>query len=1057
MSATPPSESPSRTAAHTPASEASTRPGANDASPLAFSAADAGRYEFHGEIGRGGVGAILHAHDRSLKRDLALKVLLEKHLDQPDTIRRFVEEAQIGGQLQHPGLVPVYERGTFADGRPYFTMKLVKGQTLAALLSERPDPAHDLPRFLKVFEQVCQTLAYAHAKGVIHRDLKPSNVMVGAFGGVQVMDWGLAKVLTEARSTQRATEPSPPVSVIETVRSGDAESGTNTGAVMGTYAYMPPEQARGEAERLDRRCDVFGLGAVLCQILTGEAPYVGPPEEVRVQARLGFLTSAHERLDGCGADAELVRLAKSCLQPRPEDRLADAGVVAEALTAYLAGVQQRLHQAELERTAAEARAAAETKARQAERRARHRTLALAGTVIGVLLLGGVGWWWLEQDRAARREETTTGVNQALGKVEQLRQDATKRSLDELAGAEAALALGQQALAAVEQAQGVLRTGLANEELQRRVDGLDGEVKAALALSESAVVQRRKEIKLLAALDHARGLTALTEEGQWVDRTAAQAYAAALAEYSGLEVRTASAQALADWLQRCPAALREPLLAALELWAGCAEHQQNEQGLKDGQRLREVLDRADPDPWRRSYRAAVKEPGTQRLRQLAEQARGKPLPPGAFLRLGSTLFNRQEKALAVELLRGAQASYPDDFWLNFELGYFLYGLKAQQPALLEEAIGFYRAALALRPGSAPVHNNLGNALRARKDLAGAIACYRKAVALDPNLAFAYANLGETLHASKDLAGAIAAYRRAIALDPSNAKVYNNLGAVLHASKDLDGAIAAFRKALEIDPSQVKVRINLGNVLRARKDLAGAITSYQKALTLDRNNAKAWHNLGGVLRETGEIAKSLAAFRSFQKIVAGTPATKELADQQIRYTEQFLELVRKLPAFLKGQDQPADARQGLLLSRLCYWKQLHTAAARFARDAFAAQPPFADDLSNEARYTGACSAALAGCGRGKDAPREDKERAGLRREALTWLQADLALWSRRLAGAKAADRLKVQQALAQWCSDLDLAGVRDAAALAKLPEAERQAWQTFWGDVEKLQKQADMTAP
>ena len=109
--------------------------------------------------------------------------------------RSFVEEAQIGGQLQHPGVVPIYELGTFGEGRPYFTMKLVKGQTLGELLAERESPAVDLPRFLNIFHQMCQTMAYAHARDVIHRDLKPSNVMVGSFGEVQVMDWGLAKVL----------------------------------------------------------------------------------------------------------------------------------------------------------------------------------------------------------------------------------------------------------------------------------------------------------------------------------------------------------------------------------------------------------------------------------------------------------------------------------------------------------------------------------------------------------------------------------------------------------------------------------------------------------------------------------------------------------------------------------------------------------------------------------------------------------------------------------------------------------------------------------------------
>src|SRR5262249_10788926 len=174
-------------------------------------ARDAGRYHLAGEIARGGMGAILKGRDPDLGRDIAVKVLLETHAGKTELLQRFVEEAQIAGQLQHPGIVPVYELGQFADRRPYFTMKLVKGQTLARLLAQRKEPSQERPRFLKVFEQVCQTLAYAHARGVLHRDLKPSNIMVGNYGEVQVMDWGLAKVLPQGgvADEQQARERQP--------------------------------------------------------------------------------------------------------------------------------------------------------------------------------------------------------------------------------------------------------------------------------------------------------------------------------------------------------------------------------------------------------------------------------------------------------------------------------------------------------------------------------------------------------------------------------------------------------------------------------------------------------------------------------------------------------------------------------------------------------------------------------------------------------------------------------------------------------------------------------
>jgi hypothetical protein len=151
------------------------------------------RYRLGEEIARGGMGSVLRAHDTILGRDLAVKVLLEEHQNHPAMVQRFIEEAQIGGQLQHPGIPPVLELGRFPDGRPCIAMKLVKGRTLAALLGECPDPRRDRPRLLGIFDHVCQTMAYVHSRRVLHRDLKPANIMVGPFGEVQIMDWGLAK------------------------------------------------------------------------------------------------------------------------------------------------------------------------------------------------------------------------------------------------------------------------------------------------------------------------------------------------------------------------------------------------------------------------------------------------------------------------------------------------------------------------------------------------------------------------------------------------------------------------------------------------------------------------------------------------------------------------------------------------------------------------------------------------------------------------------------------------------------------------------------------------
>ncbi|HKB35019.1 MAG TPA: serine/threonine-protein kinase, partial [Gemmataceae bacterium] len=345
-------------------------------------------------------------------RDVAVKVLLKEHQDTPELRQRFIAEGRITGQLQHPGVVPVYGLGRLADGRPYFTMKLVKGRTLEELLAERGRPEQDRPRLLKVFEQVCQALAYAHAQGVIHRDLKPANVMVGAFGEVQVMDWGLAKVLSPAQADTASRPPSDGGGVLHTPR--DTSGGdTQAGTVLGTPGYMAPEQARGEVDTLDARCDVFGLGAILCSILTGQPPFVGGNHEERMhRAARGDLADAFARLDACGADAELAALARRCLAPWREDRPANAEVLAAQLTSYLESVEVRLRRAELERAQAEVKTA--------EVRKRQRVqLGLAGALLLLVVGGGLGAWLWQQ----RGQEVDRAALGALGKARLLREQA----------------------------------------------------------------------------------------------------------------------------------------------------------------------------------------------------------------------------------------------------------------------------------------------------------------------------------------------------------------------------------------------------------------------------------------------------------------------------------------------------------------------------------------------------------------------------------------------------------------------------------------------------------
>lgn len=412
------------------------------------------RYVVGNEIARGGMGAVLKGRDRRLGRDLAIKVLLADRQDDENS-HRFTEEAQIGGQLQHPGIVPVYDLGTLPDGRLFFAMKLVKGRTLDSMFRGRSNVLDDQPHLLGIFEQICQTLAYAHSKSVVHRDLKPANIMVGAFGEVQVMDWGLAKVLQEDLGTQavNATAASVHNTTIKTVRTIDELNGTDSashtrsGSVLGTLAYMPPEQALGQIDRVDRRADVFALGAILCELVTGKPPYVADESgRLHRMAIKADLKDCFQRLEASGCDRHLAAIVKGCLAEEPSDRYSDAEVVVKLVTQYLESVSERLQESELQNAATAARAAEALKTAAAERRRRQMVMTsgvLAVAVCVAVGLGAVTFQKNQRDLAqAKADVAMEGVLRQQQEAQQTSKEQ-QRIRDELAVAAALIATAEK--------------------------------------------------------------------------------------------------------------------------------------------------------------------------------------------------------------------------------------------------------------------------------------------------------------------------------------------------------------------------------------------------------------------------------------------------------------------------------------------------------------------------------------------------------------------------------------------------------------------------------------
>jgi serine/threonine-protein kinase len=304
-------------------------------------------YEIIKLLARGGMGSVYRAHDQNLGRDVAIKILRPEFVDKPEFLQRFHNEARVMSFLQHPGIAPIFDCGNCADGRPYHAMKLVYGETFSKQLAMYRGEASRLGAMLNVFAMVCHTLAYTHSQGIVHLDLKPSNVMVGRFGEVHLMDWGLSKRIDSIASgkaspiTHAGVYPSDiePPQLPPQIR--ELSSSQWSRAVQGTPAYMSPEQARGKP--IDARTDVFGLGALLCEILTGQPPYGGQStRRVYIKAARAELIETFERLDQLRADRSLIQLTKSCLAANPADRPESAEEVDLEMSRYRESALERL-------------------------------------------------------------------------------------------------------------------------------------------------------------------------------------------------------------------------------------------------------------------------------------------------------------------------------------------------------------------------------------------------------------------------------------------------------------------------------------------------------------------------------------------------------------------------------------------------------------------------------------------------------------------------------------------------------------------------------------------
>jgi tetratricopeptide (TPR) repeat protein len=1010
------------------------------------------RYVLGDEIASGGMGAVYRPTDAAFGREVAVKVLLDKFAPDSGTARRFHDEARITGQLQHPGIPPAHDLGVLPDGRPFLAMKLIKGETLESKLTAK-SPVN----VQAVFEAVCQAVAYAHDHGVIHRDLKPANVMVGSFGEVQVMDWGLAKVLTGRPDVEADDGATVAGTAVVSLRDSDG-SFTQAGSVLGTPAFMPPEQAVGAVGKVGKHSDVFGLGAILAVILTGKPPFVASSTETtRVQAATGDVAECFARLDACGADPELVALCKRCLSPRAEDRPADAGEVAGTVASLRAAADERARRAELDRVRAEGeKAAAEVRAAEQRRRARLRLFVLGlAAVLGVA--GGAFFWYADRQVAAERDRRGRNAEAVGGLLDQ---------------AEAALKAGDAARAGplLDAADARAAEGGAEESAGRR---------EAL----------RADLGMLKVLDRVDSYRWTLVASKFPDPAKVAArYKDALADFGADPDAVGPDPAAA---RVAGSAVRDRLLAILDyvLWQG------------QSSAVRATLRSVDPDRFRDAVRdawavdragAAVAGPGATRAVRalLVGRPGGADQPPGFVAVLGSD--PAAPVAVRRYLLGTAVRRREGDLGLLLALGY-TYPLNQRDGA--DERVRWFQAALAAGPHNPAIHLDLGGALADRGDPDGAIveieealrhnpgnagilndlgtvfrdkgewdaaiAKYKEAIRHDPKYATPRINLGIALNEIGDREGAERAYRELIRIEPGNAMAYNNLGWNFQQKGELDAAIAEYQEAIDRDPDISLFHLNLGEALQDKEDWAGAEREFLKAIGLDKRNAWAHNNLGNALMGRGDLDGAVARYKEALNIDEKVDAARSLPQ-----AERLRPLLPRLPGVLAGTDRPATPAEALDFASLCelQLQKRFAAAVRLYDQAFAADAMLAATFTDHTgghRYNAACDAACdaarAARGDGADSPVDPAERAALRAKALGWLRADLTVRRRQAALTSDSERQAAVAALTHWLGDSDLSATRPGLRRIGMPPAERDEWDRLWADVRSTLAEAKKLPP
>jgi tetratricopeptide (TPR) repeat protein/tRNA A-37 threonylcarbamoyl transferase component Bud32 len=572
---------------------------------------------------------------------------------------------------------------------------------------------------------------------------------------------------------------------------------TQTGALVGTLRYMSPEQALARRVVIDHRTDVYSLGATLYELLALQPAFGGQDREELLRQITLEDPRPLRKIDRT-IPAELETIVLKAMEKEPQARYGTVQELADDLRRWL---EDRPIQAR--------RPSVVQRLRKWGRR--HRALVRATTallLVLVLLGGAVGWREQRQRDAVER-----GAESDLERAELLEQQER----------------WDEALAVLAVAEGQLE-GHGLDTLRQRVQ------------------KHRRDVEMLRRLENAH-LQVMAGGKTGFDYTGAERlYAEAFALY-GLDM---DALAPEEFAQRVRAsAIGSHLIAALDDWARTRDLLRKGSGAP----LRTAAALADDDPWRRQLRWAARSGDVAALERLAEQREARDQPRVNLLLLARALDDARRLEAAARLLRRAQQEDPADFWINYELAVVL----SKRPQDAMEAVGFLRAALALRPQSAAVWNNLGVALRAQKKLDEAVVAYKKSIELNADCAIVHSNFGNALLDKGQLDEAIAEYGEAIRLNKDSPVAHNNLGVALMDKGQLDEAIAECHKAIRLNKDYPDAHGNLGNALRGKGQLDEAITEYREAIRLNKDDPKTHSALGLTLQDKGRLDEAIAECR------------------------------------------------------------------------------------------------------------------------------------------------------------------------------------------------------